>query len=826
MKMNEKQKAAQEYLRAADFHWWGRNPGSLTFEWQDPSPLLCELFGDCENLAVKPEAYLQWESHDRGKTICFRQELINFLHTFQGHDLPRFDTLLVLLSSLKESWLSSKPRSILSFIGHRKTDQIILDYLDIQNHTLKALQFLDLVNSLKETLKSGPQKFHTLFMLASLMPKTNQPVPVDEVIHFLNHGTYHQTGRQHHSRRYTGKAFQYMVADLTSALEKIDQKDDLAHFIESGLKHTPKPPEFVLPEPDLLSGLALNTKTAGLARLARLLKGSLHVPMHTVDHIDLPTGGVADISNKGNFDKLLISEWAYDHDTLLSRLVNHEALYLKRASPPAPHAEHRHILVDTTLRMWGLPRIYAIASALAISTNEAEKTTIDVFQLGKDTFAPVALNTPEGVLHFLKLLNPGIHAIDSLQAFLTSRAELETVENIFITSMDNLQQMKIHPAWGSIKNHLHFVIAVARNGGLVMKSLRNGDQSNILQLHIDLQEVLIKDDQPTQTIRSTSFHGFPEIYRRVHFPLNIPMGSFTPDSSHSYGNRSIGLMAVDRHMRVVYWTKNGDVVRELMPKIESGQYYMAKHQEGIFGILVYQPVHKKVFYYVLSVEEETVNKYLLPDHDGTTFNAMGTDKGWHIYDGKQAYFIKLRTTESTGQCNKKQTESVRKHNPLHDFDFQWANKLVKTNYNLLLNIHKVWINKENQLLINDWALTVNQYFRWSKSKALKPKVEATYVESYPFPENDRLTLKKFSFPNGNLVLVDNRGFLHLIYGEDHHTQITITLILNKTLTLYTNDCSYTGNRRFISHQSTNLYLDEMLFYRKFIAPFIEETTAK
>ena len=49
------------------------------------------------------------------------------------------------------------------------------------------------------------------------------------------------------------------------------------------------------------------------------------LPRAVIDPDELPLGGVSDITNRGDWDKLLLSELAHDDLTLTARLANNVA---------------------------------------------------------------------------------------------------------------------------------------------------------------------------------------------------------------------------------------------------------------------------------------------------------------------------------------------------------------------------------------------------------------------------------------------------------------------------------------------------------------------
>ena len=66
----------------------------------------------------------------------------------------------------------------------------------------------------------------------------------------------------------------------------------------------------------------------------------------------------------------------------MARLANNEALYLRREDLPAEKEERRHLLIDTTLRMWGLSRVFAVSAGLAITKRKDAPANSSCILLG------------------------------------------------------------------------------------------------------------------------------------------------------------------------------------------------------------------------------------------------------------------------------------------------------------------------------------------------------------------------------------------------------------------------------------------------------------
>lgn len=107
---------------------------------------------------------------------------------------------------------------------------------------------------------------------------------------------------------------------------------------------------------DFVEELIDHTKTFHVGSLIKRLWSGLNIPVHASQPSQQPIGGISDLTNKGDFDKLLLSEFANDDLVFLSRLANNEALYIHREIPPANNDFQRVILIDVSLKNWGTPK--------------------------------------------------------------------------------------------------------------------------------------------------------------------------------------------------------------------------------------------------------------------------------------------------------------------------------------------------------------------------------------------------------------------------------------------------------------------------------------
>jgi len=200
------------------------------------------------------------------------------------------------------------------------------------------------------------------------------------------------------------------------------------------------PEKEVAPE-SLIDSLLEDQRTFHVGALVSRLISGLHIPFHSNLPSQQPLGGVADITNKGNFDKLLISEFAFDDAILMSRLANNEALYHHREVPPADHDFQRVILIDTTLKNWGTIRTIAFATMLAITEHPKNQSPCKVYLIGK-SYTPAEWNSIDLVVQAMQYLDPtmdpGVGLFDLFEA-----EEMKKHEVFFIGTAESFTQPKM-----------------------------------------------------------------------------------------------------------------------------------------------------------------------------------------------------------------------------------------------------------------------------------------------------------------------------------------------------------------------------------------------
>lgn len=161
---------------------------------------------------------------------------------------------------------------------------------------------------------------------------------------------------------------------------------------------------------------ALNDELGSVARMAQSVSATLSLPRLPSDPDLLPIGGVSDVTNRGQPDRLLMSELALDSDLLIARIANGQALYLRREQPPQPEPKHRCMIVESSVRTWGKMRLFSAAFALGscIAQERRGGEKVDVVTVAGDNAWLEDFSSRAGIEQFYERLHADVHPAEAL----------------------------------------------------------------------------------------------------------------------------------------------------------------------------------------------------------------------------------------------------------------------------------------------------------------------------------------------------------------------------------------------------------------------------
>ena len=430
-----------------------------------------------------------------GATLAFRGEVEAVVSRLAPRGVPPFDAIVLLLAACRPDWPEH----------HRVCFAGIQSFLDTADSVSRErwsaiLERLDGVRRLSLEHRTGAAAKALLAeTVFELVPPSRTPEESEEIRKGLLRGFTPQApdppldAEGFFSPSYI--RFIDGIDALHAGLGGAEISDEaLALRARTGLSRLPEAASIEAPVCDkvrqLIQVLRSDRDLAGLARLALDLMAIVYLPHAVSDRDDLPTGGVSDISNRGPLDRLLISELAHDDLTFAARIALGEALFLRREQPPHHPAGTRMVLVDAGIRLWGVPRLFATAVALALAATADARTRVLAFRARGADVEPVDLTTREGLVAHLEALEPEPHPGKALEGFLEAcGGEEGPTAAILVTHEDVLHDPDFSTRVSVLGDHGFHAATVASDGTYRLRAFSLAGRKMLGEARLDLKDI-------------------------------------------------------------------------------------------------------------------------------------------------------------------------------------------------------------------------------------------------------------------------------------------------------------------------------------------------
>ena len=458
----------------------------------------------------------------RGSVITFREELGSILHRLAPRGLPELDAVLLLIAAIRETW-QDESQAVRD--RHKKLSQLFTDLDRI--HKLPH----DLSYSIEAKQDLAEAVFETV-------PRVTTPEVANLVCEILVQGMVRSIyfipnlPRLQGGRVQTTDSLVRELREFSLSLERTTA-ETLKLRQQTGLDEVPLPADVIVPaEPaairSLLQKLAFDEELSGVARIARQLSAVLHLPRTITDSNEMPMGGVSDISNRGTLDRLLLSELAHDDLTLATRVALNEALYLRRETPPSPPPRRRHVLIDSGLRMWGLPRFFATGVLLSLASTGTEGSALLAYRATDDHVEPIDLTSSKGLIQHLAALSTELHPGESLSEF-TQRIveEGEAGDVVIITTETVMTDPDFQRAMSEFPIAPIYLATVNRDGEFELWSKGIRGTKQVTSIRLDLEDLLKRPDRSKKStealVDSKIDSNLPFFFHADPIPFRLPV---------------------------------------------------------------------------------------------------------------------------------------------------------------------------------------------------------------------------------------------------------------------------------------------------------------
>jgi hypothetical protein len=605
------------------------------------------------------------------------------------------------------------------------------------------------------------------------------------------------------------------------AFSQFPDRETLELKLRTGLTKLPEKADLPVPEPqpeagDLLEQLSADVKTVGLSRLAKKIMAALNIPMHLSGSSDQSVGGVSDISNRGHYDKLLLSELAQDDLLLTARLANNEALFLQREQLPADANHQWHVMLDTTLKMWGLPRVFGLAAALAFSESK-KQDTLRAWALGGSQATAVDLATKPGVIDILEKLDPALNCGRQLHKIVNDPKILKG-KFILITSSHYREDAGFYADFLEIKDRLDYLVVVNRDGYIELIETRGNKHKIVNHAAIDLDETLFaKRKLPQKQYQKA---GLPAMLALPQYPLLFPASKIRVKNNNTGRQKDDHAAVITQDQRLLYWHDKEHGAIELVDHIDTGEYCWGD-SDGYLFVLVRRST--KPF---IKVYQADITRQHYTVHDCGALAATDARFNAGLFLVKLGEDI-LSIDPQTGAV-------VQAKTPVHIYNqvpsithFQLLGQIKKTinnGYSTINSARMVYVHTAGRLFIDQRELRPDPKGKelWLKDRKLAAVewITPTKTENMAVDYLPNINFTKFIWKDGSEAVLDSRGLLHLKSADSSIPEISIVLVIEKSIAAWSADGKVCGAAYFTGDDPTNAMLVAD-FYDNYIQRFID-----
>jgi len=779
-------------------------------------------------------------------TICYKTELLNDLSHINNH-LPPLGPLLLVIALGKPS---PGPQAMQATL-HQYIDELFSDALkgprvdvsrEIEAEEMKVIvtDFLTLLRPLPGRYWKGLDRellLNTLFehVETFLMGETAK-----EMLAICQRGAYDYVIAYSGSKEPLS-TLKTDVKTLQEILQRYPDTAALEDKLNAVISPAPPVPAAIdtpdgLPKPvqveDLLQLLAEDAETALLALLTQRLIAALHLPMHTRGYSQTSFGGVSDITNKGNFDRLLLSELAHDNETLMVRLANNEALYLRREELPENEPGQRFILVDKSIKLWGVPHLLEMAAALACTIDNKQHAEILPFALLGDHYEPMNFSSKAEIIAAMQPLSPALNSAKALSSFTNDHVLKGQQEYFLITGDELFHTAAFQQSFAQLRRTDGFVITVNRDCEVRLYRYTAGHRKlmSTAKISLEMPEVKVKR---SVVKRINDDVDLPEFLKNRPLPLFMPYQLSHGNQSDSYFSEQAGGLIITKNRQLYFWPHKRQGAREITSDLPDAHSYFFGFDSEHFFILFQTKGTEHLSLYQLkkSTLELTSRDIKYPEHvlplrrnairEGVFKPGTVSYGSFYMSISGVAYTVAINTDSGEMTEERDVTKELLKE-MTDQYGWRGRGHQYWQSFNTINSLKHLEINYKGNIVVNKHELVfARQIVQLIKTTDINQDRSLYNTEQDVRLPNTRQKLSKYKWPDGSEAWFDSyRHMLYLRSSDKRLAEITIVLIVNQATACRASDGTVCGYSSYYAPDETKK-IEPEAFHEKYIKPFIQ-----
>ena len=485
----------------------------------------------------------------------------------------------------------------------------------------------------------------------------------------------------------------------------------------------------------------------------------------------------------------------------------------------------RVILIDTTIKMWGRPRLFAIATALACARNNKLNAAVHGYALGGKHVTPADLSSKEGIIQVMGQLDASLHCGKALSDTMKNVRGGEGDEYFLVTEESNIHTEAFHKAVAELKNPLSFLLTVDRNGQLHFYEFIKGRRKLLSTAKFDLEDIL-EEKKPLRKEHLREVQDLPAIMKLHHFPLYLPTSKLYFHDTR-IAITDIGIIAVTMDHRLLYWPERSKGAIELMEYIERAWYCFGHSgKDDLYVLCYHNGMGKNPILHNINLSRRTIRSTAMEGDFHHVEDAEFDDGNFRIMVKNEFYVVDPRTATAAVSAVPMRAKIHRPGTNMNS-----VKKFVNNGYTVINTVRTMHLNRDGQITLESRYLKADhqsirlvQCHRDSSkiTARLSPGVHGFVSIGH---ENKHVKFFRFVWKDGSIALFDSRGLLHLRSSDPSIPEITIVTVMEKSLACWASNGDVCGSKYFTGGPedwfTSRKHISVMAFYNQYIQPFID-----
>lgn len=725
--------------------------------------------------------FWQWEDNAEvmaipsGSTIAYEKFTLEIVKHLVPQGLPPFGSLLLAI-------IATNPNHDDSFAIIKNRIANALSITDSKNITTldEAISFLKLLSTLPKQYKQGKKRilvYQAIFEGCHNIVALKNSQRVYDYYTRLNHSRGNLMVKKEFNQAVFLRDFRtigLLAFKFKTVKDIIDKVARLPEIPDDEIELEEIDTDEKIPD-DFIEQLIHNTKTFQVGSLVKRIWGGLNIPVHSVLPSQQPLGGISDLTNKGDFDKLLISEFANDDIVFLSRLANNEALYIQREIPPANNKLQRTILIDASLKNWGTPKAIAFAITVAIAKHPKTDIECNALVIGNHYHA-ISVDSVDNIIDSLQILEGSLHCANGLAAYFKDFPHHNDREVFLITTPSTLKQVAMLKAINDYHTAVKYWIYTDAEGGIDVYKKQQNSKKHLQRIQLPLAEIWQKNKKTTlEKTDENNFSGYPILLK--HSTLSKQF--------LKTDNGEIFQITEDRCLLKFYnpslrpAEKGWELVYRNLP-FSTGGFEIGLMENGDYILLMFNPQTKEIT--LLNIYTGTKRSFYFKDWPAPKLNDFLFFEHTFYYSLFQNGYWKIGI-DGTIERNEQDKNLLAAPYRLREKELSDIAKKHSASHHLLKNINGVVINNSRNLAFNSHELILNQGHH---IKLQNSRIGNAIAEAVKSAENE------FTFTDGSSIKINRSGVLVLKSSNHNIPPIYIPSVLDASLGLAIKDV-FAGN---------------------------------